>query len=57
MSTEPGPPRLAVVGAGPAGLAAALAAAGQGVRVTLVDSAEAPGGQFYRHPAAGLGAR
>ncbi|MDX2527951.1 NAD(P)/FAD-dependent oxidoreductase [Streptomyces europaeiscabiei] len=57
MSTEPGPPRLAVVGAGPAGLAAALAAAGQGVRVTLVDAAEAPGGQFYRQPAAGLGAR
>ena len=59
MSTEHKPPlpHLAVVGAGPAGLAAALAAAGQGVRVTLVDSAEAPGGQFYRQPAAGLGAR
>ncbi|GHE61862.1 FAD/NAD(P)-dependent oxidoreductase [Streptomyces capitiformicae] len=50
-------PRLAVIGAGPAGLAAALAAAGRGVRVTLVDSAEAPGGQFYRQPSAGLGAR
>lgn len=32
-------PHLAVVGAGPAGLAAALAAAARGVRVTLVDSA------------------
>ncbi|MDG5802527.1 NAD(P)/FAD-dependent oxidoreductase [Streptomyces ossamyceticus] len=51
------PPRLAVVGAGPAGLAAALAAAGRGVHVTVVDSAEAPGGQFYRQPAAALGAR
>ncbi|MDX3520792.1 FAD-dependent oxidoreductase [Streptomyces scabiei] len=57
MSTESAPPRLAIVGAGPAGLAAALAAAGAGVRVTLVDAAEAPGGQFYRQPAAGLGAR
>ncbi|MGW0844660.1 FAD/NAD(P)-dependent oxidoreductase [Streptomyces sp. NPDC002787] len=45
------------MGAGPAGLAAALAAAGQGVRVTVVDSGEAAGGQFYRQPAAGLGAR
>ncbi|MGW0705590.1 FAD/NAD(P)-dependent oxidoreductase [Streptomyces sp. NPDC002643] len=50
-------PHLAVIGAGPAGLAAALAAAGRGVRVTLIDSAEAVGGQFYRQPAAGLGAR
>ncbi|WP_200307579.1 FAD/NAD(P)-dependent oxidoreductase [Streptomyces adelaidensis] len=57
MSSDDGRPRLAVVGAGPAGLAAALAAAGQGVRVMVIDSAEAPGGQFYRQPAAGLGAR
>ncbi|MDT0569449.1 NAD(P)/FAD-dependent oxidoreductase [Streptomyces sp. DSM 3412] len=57
MSTEPGPPRLTIVGAGPAGLAAALAAAGRGVRVTVVDAARAAGGQFYRQPSAGLGAR
>ncbi|MEV6616385.1 NAD(P)/FAD-dependent oxidoreductase [Streptomyces sp. NPDC051051] len=50
-------PVLAVVGAGPAGLAAALAAAARGVRVVLVDSAPEPGGQFYRQPAPGLGAR
>lgn len=50
-------PRLAVVGAGPAGLAAALAAAARGVRVTLVDSADQAGGQFYRQPATALGAR
>ncbi|MFE1450502.1 FAD-dependent oxidoreductase [Streptomyces olivaceoviridis] len=50
-------PRLAVVGAGPAGLAAALAAAARGVRVTLVDAADQAGGQFYRQPAAALGAR
>jgi NADPH-dependent 2,4-dienoyl-CoA reductase/sulfur reductase-like enzyme len=50
-------PRLAVIGAGPAGLAATLAAADRGVRVTLVDSAAEAGGQFYRQPAAGLRAR
>ncbi|MFE0251052.1 NAD(P)/FAD-dependent oxidoreductase [Streptomyces sp. NPDC059010] len=47
-------PHLAVIGAGPAGLAATLAAAARGVRVTLVDSAAQAGGQFYRQPAAGL---
>ncbi|GAA1425527.1 NAD(P)/FAD-dependent oxidoreductase [Streptomyces thermospinosisporus] len=45
---------LAVIGAGPAGLAGALAAHARGVRVTLVDAAPAPGGQFYRQPAADL---
>ncbi|MCQ4207514.1 FAD/NAD(P)-dependent oxidoreductase [Streptomyces longispororuber] len=50
-------PRLAVVGAGPAGLAAALAAARQGLTVTLVDAAPQAGGQFHRQPAEGLGAR
>ncbi|MEU6032879.1 FAD-dependent oxidoreductase [Streptomyces tauricus] len=50
-------PRLAVIGAGPAGLVAALAAAARGVSVTLVDAAPEAGGQFYRQPAAGLGAR
>ncbi|WP_078628832.1 NAD(P)/FAD-dependent oxidoreductase [Streptomyces sp. 142MFCol3.1] len=49
-------PRLAVVGAGPAGLAASLAAASRGIHVTLVDSAARAGGQFYRRPAAALGA-
>jgi D-hydroxyproline dehydrogenase subunit alpha len=50
-------PHLAVIGAGPAGLAATLAAAAHGVRVTLLDSAPDAGGQFYRQPAAGLRAR
>ncbi|GAA3376729.1 NAD(P)/FAD-dependent oxidoreductase [Streptomyces sannanensis] len=61
MPTSPSEPTaptdLAVVGAGPAGLAAAVAAADLGLRVTLLDAGERPGGQFYRHPAPGLGAR
>ncbi|OKK04687.1 oxidase [Streptomyces sp. CB03234] len=44
---------LAVVGAGPAGLAAASTAAGLGLDVTLLDAAERPGGQIFRHPAGG----
>jgi NADPH-dependent 2,4-dienoyl-CoA reductase/sulfur reductase-like enzyme len=39
---------VAVVGAGPAGLAAALAAADLGAAVTLIDAAPTPGGQIYR---------
>ncbi|MGN9757618.1 FAD-dependent oxidoreductase [Streptomyces sp. SD31] len=48
---------LVVIGAGPAGLAAALAAAAQGVTVAIVDSATEAGGQFYRRPASGLRAQ
>ncbi|MFD7974750.1 FAD-dependent oxidoreductase [Streptomyces sp. NPDC059071] len=47
---------LAVVGAGPAGLAAAVTAADLGLTVTLLDAGARPGGQYYRHPAPGLGA-
>ncbi|MFF2411004.1 NAD(P)/FAD-dependent oxidoreductase [Streptomyces sp. NPDC058092] len=47
---------LAVVGAGPAGLAAAVTAADDGLDVVLLDAAVAPGGQYYRSPADGLGA-
>ncbi|MCX4704910.1 FAD-dependent oxidoreductase [Streptomyces sp. NBC_01373] len=47
-------PHLAVIGAGPAGLAATVAAAAHGVRVTLLDSAAQAGGQFYRQPASEL---
>lgn len=39
---------LAVVGAGPAGLAAAVAAARAGVRVTLLDEQSRPGGQYLK---------
>ena len=42
---------VAVVGAGPAGLAAALAAADLGAQVVLVDAGQTVGGQIYRQPA------
>ncbi|MGH6653607.1 MAG: FAD-dependent oxidoreductase [Actinocrinis sp.] len=51
------PPALAIVGAGPAGLAAAVVAAEAGIAVTVLDSAASIGGQFYRQPARGLNAR
>ncbi len=41
---------VVVVGAGPAGLAAAASAAGAGCTVALLDSAAQPGGQYWRHP-------
>ena len=41
---------LAVVGAGPAGLAAAVAAASRGLSVVVVDAGNQPGGQYWRHP-------
>lgn len=42
---------LCVVGAGPAGLAAALTAATGGLRVVVIDGGTTPGGQFWRQPA------
>lgn len=41
---------IAVVGAGPAGLAAATAARGAGARVLVVDAFAEPGGQYYMQP-------
>jgi NADP-dependent aldehyde dehydrogenase len=41
---------IAVVGAGPAGLAAATAAAQHGKTVVLIDAAAHIGGQYWRHP-------
>ncbi|QBD82530.1 FAD-dependent oxidoreductase [Ktedonosporobacter rubrisoli] len=43
MKTE-----VAIVGAGPAGLAAAAAAGEAGCHVTLIDSYARPGGQYYK---------
>jgi NADPH-dependent 2,4-dienoyl-CoA reductase/sulfur reductase-like enzyme len=41
---------LAVIGAGPAGLTAAITAARAGVRVTLLDEYGRPGGQYLKGP-------
>ena len=41
---------LVVIGAGPAGMEAALAAAEAGVEVVLIDRQSRPGGQYYRQP-------
>ena len=43
-----------VVGAGPAGIAAAIAAAEAGAAVVLLDERATPGGQFHKLPAPGL---
>ncbi|MFJ5707373.1 NAD(P)/FAD-dependent oxidoreductase [Streptomyces sp. NPDC093105] len=60
MTTSPSDPTapadLAIVGAGPAGLAAAVTAAALGRSVTLLDAGVRPGGQYYRHPEPALGA-
>jgi NADPH-dependent 2,4-dienoyl-CoA reductase/sulfur reductase-like enzyme len=40
---------VVVVGAGPAGLAAARAAAAAGAQVTVLDAADGLGGQYWRH--------
>ncbi len=42
------PHDLAIVGAGPAGMAAAIAAAELGLRSVVLDEQDAPGGQIYR---------
>ncbi|MBP2320232.1 NADPH-dependent 2,4-dienoyl-CoA reductase/sulfur reductase-like enzyme [Kibdelosporangium banguiense] len=41
---------VVVVGAGPAGISAARAAASRGAHVVLVDAGPSVGGQFYRQP-------
>lgn len=46
METHP----VVVVGAGPAGIAAAVEAARAGLSITLLDDAPLPGGQIYRQP-------
>lgn len=49
MTTSPGDYDLAVLGAGPAGLAAAGSAAQSGARVALLDAGDRVGGQYWRH--------
>ena len=55
MSTHRVP--LAIVGAGPAGMAATAAAVGAGVPVLLIDPAARPGGQYHRREPAVFAAR
>src|SRR6202046_4505205 len=45
---------LLVVGAGPAGLAAAATAAGNGLAAVVLDERPAPGGQVYKQPGPGF---
>jgi glycine/D-amino acid oxidase-like deaminating enzyme len=42
---------MLVIGAGPGGLAAALAARERGIEVVVLDERPAPGGQYYKQPA------
>lgn len=46
---------LVIIGAGPAGMAAARIAAEGGLAVTLLDEGDRPGGQIYRNVAAAAG--
>lgn len=45
---------LLVVGAGPAGISAAVAACNSGLSVVLVDERPSPGGQIYKQPGPGF---
>jgi len=48
---------IVVIGAGPAGVSAAVTAAQAGARVTLIEEYARPGGQYYKQPAESLHAR
>ena len=45
---------IAIVGAGPAGIAAAATLTAHGLRPVLIDEAAQPGGQVYRRPTGGV---
>lgn len=47
-------PDVLVIGAGPAGLSAALAASRAGASVVIVDERPIPGGQYFKQPHPGL---
>lgn len=49
MTSPRMPADVVIVGAGPAGIAAAVRAAGSGARVVVLDEGLQPGGQIWRH--------
>ena len=51
MPHKPDTTEIAIVGAGPAGVAAAVTAARAGASVMLLDEYARPGGQYYKQPA------
>jgi D-hydroxyproline dehydrogenase subunit alpha len=56
MTTSAEPVAVTVIGAGPAGLAAAVEVARSALSVTLIDAGSRYGGQFWRHGSAGIAA-
>lgn len=53
MFEKPEQTEIAVIGAGPAGVAAAVTAARAGAQVVLLDESPRAGGQYYKQPAFG----
>ncbi|MBZ9798409.1 NAD(P)/FAD-dependent oxidoreductase [Mesorhizobium sp. ES1-4] len=53
MSETP-PPRIVIVGAGPAGIRAAVMLVGAGLHPVVIDEGQRAGGQIYRRPPAGF---
>ncbi len=51
LTAKPEKTDIAVVGAGPAGVSAAVSAAGAGAKVVLLDEFSGAGGQYYKQPA------
>ncbi len=51
MSARAAHPHVVVIGGGPAGMAAAIAAADAGARVTVLEAGMRLGGQYWRHGA------
>ncbi|HEX5596682.1 MAG TPA: NAD(P)/FAD-dependent oxidoreductase [Micromonosporaceae bacterium] len=56
MTVRPDQPDVVIVGAGPAGLAAAAILGAHGAQVCVVDEQQRPGGQIYRQPPVGFAA-